>query len=217
MPTIKLNGDKPDIFIVVLTGGIASGKTAVSDQFAALGVPVVDTDRIAHAIVEPGQPALQRLAEAFGPDFLDAMGRLDRHRMRQAIFANPELKTRLESILHPMIATEAWQSVRALDAPYCILVIPLYTESARWPYIDRVLVVDVDEATQIERVMARDKVDRDQAEAILRAQASREERLALADDIIDNSGSLAQLKQKVGALHLKYVKLAIGSGFGCDN
>jgi dephospho-CoA kinase len=193
---------------VVLTGGIASGKTAVSNHFARLGVPVIDTDRIAHEMVEPGQPALQRIAEIFGPEFLDVSGRLDRRKMRQAIFANAELKARLESILHPLIAAEALRRINALDSPYCILVIPLYTESARWPFIDRVLVVDAEEATQIERVMARDGIDHAQAEAILRAQAGRQERLALADDVIDNSGSLEDLQKQVEALHQTYLDLA---------
>lgn len=190
---------------MVLIGGIASGKTAVSDRFAALGVPVIDTDRIAHEIVEPGQPALQRIAEAFGPEFLDADGQLDRRRMREAIFTDPALKSRLEGILHPIIAEEALRQVRVAQSPYCILVIPLYAESARWPFIDRVLVVDVDEATQIERVMARDGIDHAQAEAILQAQSSRRERLALADDVIDNSGSPEQLQTRVEELHRSYL------------
>jgi dephospho-CoA kinase len=202
--------------VVVLTGGIASGKTAVSDRFAALGVPVIDTDRIAHQIVEPGKPALQQIAETFGSEFLDAEGGLHRRKMREAIFAAPALKKRLEGILHPIIAEEALSQVRAAQGPYCILVIPLYTKSARWPFIDRVLVVDVDEDTQIKRVMARDHIDRAQAEAILRAQSSRQQRLELANDVIDNSGNLAQSQEKVEALHQKYLTLARKSGFSRD-
>lgn len=194
--------------MVVLTGGIASGKTAVSDRFAALGVPVVDTDRIAHEIVEPGQTALRQIARTFGPEFLDADGCLDRRRMREAIFADPALKRRLEGILHPIIAEEALSQVRAAQGPYCMIVIPLYTESAAWRFVDRVLVVDVDENTQIERVMARDKVDRRHAEAILRTQAIRETRLALADDVIGNLGTYADLHRQVEILHQKYLKLA---------
>lgn len=203
--------------MVVLTGGIAAGKTAVSDRFAALGVPVIDTDRIAHAVVAPGQPALARIVEAFGAAFLDADGRLNRRRMREAIFADAERKSRLEGILHPIIAEEALRAINALHAPYCILVIPLYTESSRWPFVNRVLVVDADEATQIERVMARDGIDLAQAEAILRAQASRKERLALADDVIDNSSSLDQLHDQVEALHQEYLDLASRSGFSRDH
>jgi dephospho-CoA kinase len=203
--------------VVVLTGGIASGKTAVSDRFAALGVPVIDTDRIAHQIVEPGQPALERIADTFGPEFLDEDGCLDRRRMREAIFADPALKRRLEGILHPIIAEEALRAINALHAPYCILVIPLYTESSRWPFVNRVLVVDADEATQVERVMARDGIDHAQAAAILRAQANRQERLALADDVIDNVGSLEQLHDQVEALHQEYLDLASRSGFSRDH
>lgn len=196
--------------MVVLTGGIASGKTAVSDRFAALGVPVIDTDRIAHEIVEPGQPALQRIAETFGPEFLDADGHLDRRKMRQAIFADPERKKRLERMLHPIIAEEALRQVHAAQGPYCIVVIPLYTESARWAWIDRILVVDVPEDLQIERVMRRDETTREQARAILAAQSGRQERLPLADDVIENDGTLERLEAEVERLHGKYLALSTG-------
>jgi len=199
--------EKPGIFTVVLTGGIASGKTAVSDCFTRLGVPVIDTDLIAREIVEPGQPALNSIAETFGDEFLDSEDRLDRRKMRQAIFSNPELKSRLEAILHPPIAREAIRRVRELDTPYCILVIPLYAKSSAYAWIDRVLVVDVNEDMQIERVMARDQISSTQAQSILNAQISREKRLTLADDIIDNSGSLAELQYKVEALHQKYLAM----------
>ena len=199
---------KPGIFTVVLTGGIASGKTATSDHFASLGVPVIDTDVIARELVEPGQPALKEIAETFGPDFLTSDGRLDRARMRHAIFADPGLRTELESILHPGIAAETLRRIDALEESYCILVIPLYASSDRYGWTDRVLVVDVDEETQVERVMARDGIGRQQALAILGAQASRLERLALADDVLDNSGDLSRLKAQVEKLHLRYLRLA---------
>jgi len=199
---------RPDVFTVVLTGGIASGKTAVSDRFSRLGVPVIDTDRIAHEVVEPGQPTLQQIAAAFGADYLDDAGRLERRKMRQTIFENPAAKTRLEAILHPVIAASALSLVTAVTFPYCLLVIPLYTESARWKWIDRVLVVDVAESIQIERVMARDGISREEAEAILAAQAERKARLALADDVIDNSGEPEDLDQQVNDLHHKYLALA---------
>ena len=195
---------------MVLTGGIAAGKTAVSDRFARLGVPVIDTDRIAREVVEPGQPALDEICRDFGPGYLDDAGRLDRRKMRQAIFSDPALKARLEGILHPRIATEAMQRVASADFAYCLLVIPLYTESARWSWIDRVLVVDVDELLQVERVMARDRIDRGQAEAILASQATRRQRLALADDVIDNSGWPEDLDRQVEALHRKYLEMATG-------
>ena len=199
----------PDIFTVVLTGGIASGKTAVSDFFARLGVPVVDTDLIAREAVEPGRPALNRIVEMFGEEFLDPQGQLDRQKMRLAIFSDPAQKARLEAILHPLIATQVIRRVETLDSRYCILVIPLYTQSSAYAWIDRVLVVDVSEEVQIQRVMARDQISRKQAQCILRAQISRQQRLALADDIVENSGSLNELKDKVEALHRKYLGLAL--------
>ena len=128
---------------IVLTGGIASGKTAVSDCFARLGVPVIDTDLLAREVVEPGQTALDRITEVFGNGFLTAEGQLDRQKMRQAIFSDPDQKSRLESILHPVIAEEVTRRVAELDDPYCILVIPLYAQSSAYTWIDRVLVVDV--------------------------------------------------------------------------
>jgi len=196
------------IFTVVLTGGIASGKSAVSACFEKLGVPVVDTDIIARQVVEPGSPALERIASEFGGGFLDAGGGLNRTKMRQAIFSDPDLKSRLEAILHPLIGKEVLQQVNQLDSPYCIIVIPLYAESSVYAWIDRVLVVDAIEDTQIERVMDRDGISRDQARAILNAQAGRQDRLALADDILDNSGDLSELPEKVKALHQKYLSLA---------
>lgn len=193
---------------MVLTGGIASGKSAVSACFEKLGTPVVDTDIIAREVVEPGSPALERIAGELGAGFLDADGKLNRSKLRQAIFSDPELKSRLETILHPLIGKEVLQQVKQLDSPYCIIVIPLYAESSTYAWIDRVLVVDVIEDTQIERVMARDGISREQARAILNAQASRQDRLALADDILDNSGDLSELPEKVKALHEKYLSLA---------
>jgi dephospho-CoA kinase len=193
---------------VVLTGGIASGKTAVSNLFAQMGVPVIDTDCIARELVEPGQPALRRIAQEFGTDFLEKTGRLDRRKMRNAVFNDVTLKTRLESILHPLIAAEARRRIRRVEAPYCILVVPLYAESARWAWVDYVLVVDVAESVQFERVMARDGIDRRQAKAILDAQSSRESRLKLADDVIENGGTLDDLRRQVGRLHRKFLVLA---------
>ena len=195
-------------FVVVLTGGIAAGKTAVSDLFAQRGVPVIDTDQIAHEIVEPGQPALKQIAEAFGPEFLGADGRLDRKKMRNAIFSSPQQKTRLEGILHPAIVAEADRRIAQIDAPWCILVVPLLTETSLLPWIDHVLVVDVKESMQVERVMARDEISQQQARSILAAQTSRRQRLALADDILDNSGSLDQLKTAVNELQRNYTTLA---------
>lgn len=194
-------------FVVVLTGGIAAGKTTVSDLFALRGVPVIDTDKIAHEIVEPGQPALKQITDAFGQEFLRADGRLDRKKMRTAIFSHPRQKNRLEGILHPAIMTEVESRISQIDAPWCILVVPLLAQTSLFPLIDRILVVDVEESVQIERVMARDKISRNQAQSILDVQTSRRQRLALADDILDNSGSLAQLEGKVDKLYRKYTAL----------
>ena len=199
---------KTGIFTVVLTGGIASGKSAVSACFEKLGSPIVDTDIIAREVVEPGRPALQQIAEEFGNEFLEPDGRLNRNRMRQAIFSDPGQKGRLETILHPPIGKEVLRQVMELDAPYCIIVIPLYAESSSYAWIDRVLVVDVCEEVQIERVMARDRISRGQAQSILNSQADRRDRLALADDVLDNNGGLAELPAKVAILHDKYLALA---------
>lgn len=201
-------GKTPNVFTVVLTGGIASGKTAVSDCFSRLGVPVIDTDRIARQVVEPGQPALRLISELFGPDYLDTGGRLDRRKMREAIFSNPAMKSRLEGILHPRIAEKVLERVSEVEAPYCLLVIPLYAESKAYEWINRVLVVDVSEEIQLERVMARDQISREQAQSILDAQSTRQQRIALADDIIDNSGDLNELEAKVKNLHEYYISFA---------
>ena len=161
---------------------------------------------IAREMVEPGRAALKRISEVFGDKFLNSEGRLNRQMMRQAIFSNPEQKSRLEAILHPPISEEAIRRVAELDDPYCILVIPLYAESSAYAWIDRVLVVDASEKVQIERVMARDQISGDEAQSILNAQTGRQDRLAMADDILDNSGSLAELQNKVEALHHKYLE-----------
>ena len=194
--------------VVVLTGGIASGKTAVSDLFAERGVPVIDTDVIAHEVVEPGESVLQEIAQAFGPHVLDAQGHLDRRQVRNAIFSDPHKKRTLEALLHPLIRQRVTKRIGEIQAPYCILVVPLFAETGFYPARHRVLVVDVAEETQLQRVMARDRIDRAQAEAILNAQANRQQRLALADDIITNDGPLSALETHVDTLHQKYLELA---------
>ncbi len=197
-------------FRVALTGGIASGKTTVANLFAAHGIPLVDSDLIAREVVEPGQPALAAVAEAFGSDVLGADGRLDRRRLRDIIFSEPTARVRLEAILHPAIRAEmARQSAAAAEAgPYQVLVIPLLTEGGRRDRADRVLVVDVPEALQVERLMARDTVSREQAQASLQAQASRADRLAIADDVVTNTGRIEDLREQVARLHEQYLNLA---------
>jgi dephospho-CoA kinase len=195
-------------FRVALTGGIASGKTTVANLFAELGVPLIDTDAIARQVVEPGQPALAVVVAAFGTDILDADGRLDRRRMRERIFSDPAAKTRLEAILHPAIRVEMERQSRAAGGPYQVLVIPLLTEGKRRDHVDRVLLVDVPEELQVQRLMMRDGVTHAQAAASLNAQATRAERLAMADDVVRNTGRVDDLREAVASLHQKYLALA---------
>ena len=200
------------MFTVGLTGGIASGKSAVSDRFAELGVPVIDTDLIAREVVEPGQPALQEIIAAFGNEIVDENGRLRRRKLREIIFSDPDKQALLQQIVHPAIRLETRRRVERVKAPYCVVVIPLLAESGHFEWLDRVLVVDVPEELQVERLMARDGVSEDEARRSLAAQAGREVRLQLADDVIDNSGEFAVLDQAVKALHHKYTELNRGEG-----
>jgi dephospho-CoA kinase len=193
---------------VALTGGIATGKSVVADLFAALGVPVIDTDVIARQVVEPGEPALAEVVEAFGRGVLGADGRLERRRLRELIFSDPSARRRLEAILHPAIRAEMERQSRAADGPYQLLVIPLLTEGGQRDHVDRVLLVDAAESLQVERLMNRDSVTREQALASLAAQATRDARLAFADDVIDNTGSTEDLRKTVAALNEQYRQLA---------
>lgn len=208
MDTKLVKTSKP--MIVALTGGVASGKTAVSDRFADLGVPVVDTDLLAREAVAPGSPGLAEVAAAFGPEMIGPGGDLERAALRRRIFDDPAARDRLEDILHPRIADTARRQLAALDVPYAILVVPLLVESGLFEDADRVLVVDVPEEVQIERLMKRDGSTREQAEAMLAAQASRERRLAQADDVIENTGTLESLYSAIRALDEKYRELATG-------
>jgi dephospho-CoA kinase len=195
-------------FRVALTGGIASGKTTVANMFAERGVPLIDTDVIARQVVEPGQPALAEVIAAFGVDVLDADGRLDRRRMRARIFSDPTARQRLEAILHPAIRAEMERRSQEAVGPYQVLVIPLLAEGKRRDHVDRVLLVDVPEELQIQRLLMRDRVSHEQARASLDAQATRAERLALADDVVRNSGCVDDLRNEVAKLHAKYLALA---------
>jgi dephospho-CoA kinase len=171
---------------------------------------VIDTDRIARELVEPGSPVLGQIAEELGKDYLDHRGGLNRGKLRQAIFADSDLRMRLETILHPLIRAEVLDRIAKVSFPYCLVVVPLFAESGGWAWVDRVLVVDVAESVQVERVMKRDRIGPADAKSILAAQAGREERLRLADDVIDNSGEPASLARQVLALHRKYLDLARG-------
>lgn len=198
----------PAPYRVALTGGIASGKSTVAHLFAALGVPLIDTDVIARQVVEPGQPALAAIVDAFGAGMLEADGRLDRRRMREQIFADPVARQRLEAILHPAIRREMERQSRQADGPYQVLVIPLLTEGGRRDHVDRVLLVDVPEELQVQRLMMRDSVTHEQARAALNAQATRAARLAMADDVVRNTGRVEELREQVAALHSRYLVLA---------
>jgi len=195
---------------VVVTGGIASGKTTVTNAFAALGVPIFDADAISRELVAPGQPALAEIAATFGADMLAPDGELDRRRLRERIFADEAARRRLEAILHPRVRSELRARAAACSAPYCLLAIPLYAESAQaYDWVDRVLVVDVPRAVQLARLMQRDGMTAEFAQRALAAQATRVQRLALADDVIDNSGNLDDLPHIVARLHRLYTALAV--------
>ncbi|WP_376696015.1 dephospho-CoA kinase [Wenzhouxiangella sp. EGI_FJ10305] len=195
--------------LVALTGGVASGKTSVSNRLAELGAPVVDTDLIAREVVAPGSAGLKAVVDAFGPEILDASGALDRPALRERVFARPAQRESLEAILHPLIERESRRQIdRHHDADYVVLVVPLLIESGLFRDADRIVVVDVPESLQIQRLLARDGVDQAQAEAMLSAQASRSERLAVATDVIDNSGSLDDLVQATDELHERLLTLS---------
>lgn len=198
--------------LIGLTGGIASGKSAVADRLRSLGASIVDTDQVAREVVEPGSEGLAAVVERFGEDILDAQGQLDRRRLRERVFADPEARATLNGILHPRIGERAMQQVRDADGPYVVLVVPLLVEGSMADIVDRILVVDVPVETQIERVMGRDGVDRAHAESIVSAQASREERLARADDVIVNDRDMTQLLSRVDSLHRFYLDLAAARG-----
>ena len=201
-------------FIIGLTGGIASGKSAVTDRFIARGVAVADADVAARAVVEPGQPALAEIVAAFGDGLLQADGRLDRGALRARVFADDVARRRLEAILHPPIRAALRHACEAAAGPYAVVAIPLLVEGGArtaYPWLDRILVVDVSAELQRARLMQRDGIDATLAERMLGAQASRRERLAIADDVIVNDGPLQRLDAHVAALDARYRALAIGN------
>ena len=201
------------MLIVGLTGGIASGKTTVSDAFAELGACVVDTDRGAREVVAPGQPGLKEVADAFGHGILRPDGTLDRARLRELVFRDPPARQRLEAVLHPRIRDWALQRIHQATGPYVILVVPLLVESgALREVVSRVLVVDVPEAVQLARLRQRDGASEAQARSILAAQASRSERLAIADDVLVNDADTDTLRRRVEALHRRYLSLTRNVG-----
>ena len=197
------------MFVVGLTGGIGSGKTAAADEFGRLGAAVVDTDAIAHELTQKGGAALPAIEKLFGSRFLDPAGGMDRKKMRDHVFANPGAKRALEGLLHPMIREESARRIAAASAPYVVHVVPLLIESPDYRRrVDRVLVVDAPEDTQVERVRTRSGLSEDEVRAIMRTQVSRAERLAAADDVIDNGGARHALRKQVAELHQKYLQFA---------
>ncbi len=203
---------QPGPLRIGLTGGIASGKSLVAEQFAALGIPIIDTDEIARAVVAPGEAALAEIRAQFGDKVFDATGRLDRRALRRRVFANAADRQALERILHPRIRARTLAAIAAAEGPYLIVVVPLLVESGFERLVDRVLVVDCPEAIQLERLRHRDRESAEGARQILAAQASREARLAVADDVIDNSGPVADTQAQVAALHRRYLELAGAAG-----
>ncbi len=191
-----------------LTGGIASGKSTVAARFSELGIPVIDADESSRIVVAPGRPGLEAVIARFGESVLTADGELDRRALRQLIFADPQKRRDLERILHPLIRSDMERRAMQAAGPYLILDIPLLVEGGGRGQVDRVLVVDADEATQLQRLMKRDGENLEGARAILAAQADRAIRLEAADDVLVNSGTVPELRQAVDRLHQRYLRLA---------
>lgn len=194
--------------LVGLTGGIASGKSLVSNSFEQLGVPIIDADLLAREVVEPGSQGLQALVAHFGPDITTRQGELNRASLRHIVFANPEEREFLDKTLHPLIRQLSDRRVAQLAGDkhrYAIYSIPLLLETGQQSRFDRIVVVDVPESVQLARLLARDGSSESEAKAILASQASREDRLAIADDVIDNTGSIEDTRRQVAALHARYL------------
>ncbi|HEX9877514.1 MAG TPA: dephospho-CoA kinase [Gammaproteobacteria bacterium] len=196
------------MFRVGLTGGVASGKSTAAKLFAELGAGIVDTDAVAREVVDFGEPGLEAVAAEFGDAILQSSGELDRRALRELVFRQPERRKRLEAILHPLIRARTAQRLAELAAPYAIVVVPLMFETGFDTLVDRTAVVDCPEATQLARLQRRDGLEGSDAQAMLDAQLDRRARLSQADDIIDNSGDIEQLKTRVAALHTRYMELA---------
>jgi dephospho-CoA kinase len=191
-----------------LTGGIASGKSTAAARFQELGVLVIDADAVAREVVAPGTPGLEAVVARFGRDILNTRGELNRPLLRERIFADETQRRALEALLHPLIRSEMARQVREAQGPYVVLAIPLLVEGGRRDDLDRILVIDADEASQRARLMSRDGTTDAQATAILAAQATRAQRLAMADDVVSNTGSIEALRREVDRLHERYLELA---------
>jgi len=198
----------PKTYAIGLTGGIGSGKTTVSDLFRNLGVDVIDADEISRQLVSKDSPVLEKIRNHFGQDIIDTSGNLDRSSLRKKVFEDNAARTWLENLLHPEIRNEIAQRISLANSPYVIVVIPLLVESGSYDFRDRIAVVGGPEGQQVARVVHRDDSSHEQVERIMATQASRQQRLELADDIIDNSGSVDNLEHVVETLHEKYLQLA---------
>ncbi|ATR84748.1 dephospho-CoA kinase [Pseudomonas sp. FFUP_PS_473] len=197
-------------WILGLTGGIGSGKSAAAQRFVELGVHLVDADQAARWVVEPGRPALASIVERFGPGVLQADGQLDRAALRQLIFADPEQRRWLEALLHPLIGQEIFSYLAKAESPYAVFVSPLMIESGQFKRTQRLLVIDAPQALQVERTLLRDQTNPEQVQAILKAQTSREERLRHAHDVVVNDRDLSWLHSEVDRLHHFYLTLRGG-------
>ena len=196
--------DNTQAFRIGLTGGIASGKSTVANMFAERGIPVIDTDVIAREVVQSGEAALDEIRQRFGDSIVDQAGNLDRTSLRKKVFSNDNARRDLENILHPRIGAEVVRQAKNAGGPYQLIVVPLLTDSPLRRFVDRVLVVDCDEETQLQRLLARDTETVEQAQRMLAAQASRQERLAIADDVIRNDQSLDHTRSQVTDLDQRY-------------
>jgi dephospho-CoA kinase len=204
-----MNTLPPPPFSIGLTGGIGSGKSTVADLFAARGASIVDTDQIAHSLTAPHGPAMPAIVAEFGPEFADASGALDRARMRGLVFADAGAKARLEAILHPRIRDAALAAAKAATGSYVMFAVPLLVESGAWrERVTRILAVDCPEEVQIARVMARNNLPEAQVRAIMAAQASRQQRLDAADDVIENGGGIEALAPQIDRLHQLYLEMS---------
>jgi dephospho-CoA kinase len=193
-------------FVVGLTGGIGSGKSAAAAEFERLGATVVDTDAIAHELTQSGGPAIAEIRKLFGPELIGPSGAMDRRKMRERVFADPAARQKLEGLLHPLIREESGRRIARAPGPYVIHVVPLLVESPGYrSRVDRVLVIDAPEEIQLERVRRRGLAD-DEVRAIVASQATRAQRLAAADDVIENRGTIDALREQVAALHRRYLE-----------
>lgn len=191
-----------------LTGGIGSGKSTISEIFSELGTPCCDADEVGRSLTQVGSPALQEIVDAFGDEILDSDGQLDRRRLRQIIFSAPEKRLQLEAILHPRIRQHIQRWISEQTASYCLVSVPLLAENQNHYHFDRVLVAKLDDSLQRQRTSQRDQISQSDIEAIMASQASNEQRLAIADDIIDNNGDFNTLRLQIIDLHTKYLNLA---------